>query len=190
MLIMIPTMGSVRTELASWLLDAQKLGHESGFTLGVSPHSRARNLMVEQFLATKHDYLLMIDSDTIPPTDALDHIELIHSQPKILTGITHIQRAEGPRANVYIKPEDVEHPLELKDLPKSRFTVAGCGASFLCVHRSVFETIPKPWFKSIEFDNGNICSEDLYFCQQAKEAGFEIVCDPEIVCGHAKTVVI
>ena len=183
---MVPTMGTIRTELANWLLKAQQAGHESRFTFNVSPHSRARNMMVEHFLTTNHQYILMIDSDTIPPEDALDHI----GTDKILTGVTHIQRAEGPRANVYIVPEDVEKPMTIAELPKERFTVAGCGASFLVVHRSVFEAIPKPWFKTLEFDNGNICSEDLYFCEQATNAGFEIVCDPGIVCGHAKTTII
>ena len=187
---MIPTMGTIRTELVNWLLKAQKAGHQVQFTLNMAPHSKARNAMVEHFLTTDQDYLLMIDSDTIPPEDALDHIELTVAQPKILTGITNIQREEGSRANVYINTVDVENPSKIEDLPKERFTVAGCGASFLVVHRSVFEAIPKPWFKTIEFDNGNICSEDLYFCEQARNAGFEIVCDPAIVCGHAKTVVI
>lgn len=188
---MVPTLGTIRTELANWLLKAQLQGHESRFTLNVSPHSKARNMIVDHFLSTDHQYLLMIDSDTIPPEDALDNIELTSGQPKILTGITHIKDGEkGKRVNVFINHEDVETVTKLEDLPKDRFKVAGCGASFLVVHRSVFETIPKPWFKTIEFDNGNICSEDLYFCEQANNAGFEIVCDPAIVCGHAKTTII
>lgn len=186
-------MGNVRTELALWLLRAQKKGNEIRFTVDMAPHSLARNTIVEYFMDSKHDYLLMVDSDTVPPGDALDHIDTLDlpkDKPKILTGITHIKDGEGKRVNVFINHEDVEKSMQLEDLPKDRFKIAGCGASFLLVHREVFEKIPKPWFKAIEFDNGNKCSEDLYFCEQANNAGYEIICDPAIVCKHAKTVFI
>ena len=35
-----------------------------------------------------------------------------------------------------------------------------------------------------------MCGEDVSFCLDAKEAGFEIWCDPRIRVGHEKTRII
>lgn len=55
------------------------------------------------------------------------------------------------------------------------------GTGCFLVHRSVFETMPAPWFEYRQGGN----SEDLIFCKEAKEV-FEIpvFCDLSTVCGH------
>jgi hypothetical protein len=43
------------------------------------------------------------------------------------------------------------------------------------------------------FDSGEVqdmCGEDVSFCLDAKEAGFEIWCDPKIRVGHEKTRIL
>ena len=185
MLIAVPTMGSVHTLLANWLVN-QASQHEIIFTNQVSPHSHARNRIVELFLSSPHNELLMVDSDTIPPEGLLFGI----SQYDIVTGVTPILRGDESFANVYINTTDVESPLRLNELPTEPFKVVGCGASFLYIKRHVLEEMSKPWFKTIEFDNGNICSEDLYFCEQVIKNGFDIWCLPQFRCQHAKTILL
>ena len=55
--------------------------------------------------------------------------------------------------------------------------------------------LPYPWFapKMQVFESGEVqdmCGEDVSFCLDAKEAGFEIWCDPRVRVGHEKTRVI
>lgn len=184
-LVAVPTMGSVRVELVGWL---KSQPDEYFFTNQLSPHSTARNHIVDAFLKTNHDFLLMIDADTVPPPDAVRH--LLETQRKtgasVVTGITPILRAGVPVANVYIRYPDVESPPSLEDLPESAFAIVGCGASCLLIARSVFQKIKPPYFKAIEYDNGARCSEDLYFCQQVNNAKLSIVADPRVVCQHIK----
>ncbi len=57
------------------------------------------------------------------------------------------------------------------------------------------EGMPYPWFapKMQVFESGEVqdmCGEDVSFCLDAKEAGFEIWCDPRVRVGHEKTRVI
>ena len=50
-----------------------------------------------------------------------------------------------------------------------------------------------PWFapKMQVFESGDVqdmCGEDVSFCLDAKEMGYEIWCDPKIRVGHEKTL--
>ena len=83
------------------------------------------------------------------------------------------------------------------------FTVDYAGFGWLLIQKGVFEDfdengkkkIEYPWFapKMQVFESGNVqdmCGEDVSFCLDAKEAGFEIWCDPRIRVGHEKTRII
>ena len=55
--------------------------------------------------------------------------------------------------------------------------------------------MPYPWFapKMQVFESGEVqdmCGEDVSFCLDAKEAGFDIWCDPRIRVGHEKQRII
>tara|TARA_A100000172_G_scaffold11851_2_gene6322 strand:- start:2094 stop:2960 length:867 start_codon:yes stop_codon:yes gene_type:complete len=80
---------------------------------------------------------------------------------------------------------------------KKPFTVDYTGFGWLLIKNGVFEHegMPYPWFapKMQIFESGEVqdmCGEDVSFCLDAKEAGFEIWCDPRIRVGHEKTRVI
>lgn len=77
------------------------------------------------------------------------------------------------------------------------FTVDYTGFGWVMVKNGVFENekMPYPWFapKMQVFESGEVqdmCGEDVSFCLDAKEAGYEIWCDPRIRVGHEKTRVI
>ena len=77
------------------------------------------------------------------------------------------------------------------------FTVDYTGFGWLLIKKGVFEHegMPYPWFapKMQIFESGEVqdmCGEDVSFCLDAKEAGFEIWCDPRIRVGHEKTRII
>ena len=80
---------------------------------------------------------------------------------------------------------------------KKPFTVDYTGFGWLLIKNDVFEheQMPYPWFapKMQIFESGEVqdmCGEDVSFCLDAKEAGFEIWCDPRIRVGHEKTRII
>ena len=80
---------------------------------------------------------------------------------------------------------------------KKPFTVDYTGFGWLLIKKGVFESegLPYPWFapKMQIFESGEVqdmCGEDVSFCLDAKEAGFDIWCDPRIRVGHEKTRII
>ena len=80
---------------------------------------------------------------------------------------------------------------------KKPFTVDYTGFGWVLIKKGVFEDekMSYPWFapKMQVFESGavqDMCGEDVSFCLDAMDAGFEIWCDPRIRVGHEKTRVI
>ena len=70
--------------------------------------------------------------------------------------------------------------------------VSHTGFGFLLIKKGVFESMTYPWFKPIEKRIGDMVDftmEDVSFCLRAKEAGFKIYIDPQVIVGHEKKVV-
>ena len=80
---------------------------------------------------------------------------------------------------------------------KKPFTVDYAGFGWLMIEKGVFEDekMKYPWFapKMQVFESGSVqdmCGEDVSFCLDAMDAGFEIWCDPRIRVGHEKSRII
>ena len=80
---------------------------------------------------------------------------------------------------------------------KKPFTVDYTGFGWVVIKKGVFEDekMTYPWFapKMQVFESGEVqdmCGEDVSFCLDAMDAGFEIWCDPVIRVGHEKMRII
>ena len=80
---------------------------------------------------------------------------------------------------------------------KKPFTVDYTGFGWVLIKKGVFEheQMTYPWFapKMQVFESGavqDMCGEDVSFCLDAMDEGFDIWCDPRIRVGHEKTRVI
>jgi len=60
--------------------------------------------------------------------------------------------------------------------------VHSCGAAGMLIRREVLETLDDPWFEGAQ--------EDIYFCEKATEAGFDIHLDLANPLGHLTTVAV
>jgi hypothetical protein len=72
-----------------------------------------------------------------------------------------------------------------KFMPNALVEVLHTGSSGMLVRKQVFEAIEPPWFEM-----GNGISEDVIFCQKAREAGFDVFVDLAIRIGHITTAVV
>ena len=78
---------------------------------------------------------------------------------------------------------------------KKPFTVDYTGFGWVLIKNGVFEKLEYPWFapKMQQFESGEVqdmCGEDVSFCLDAMDEGYEIWCDPRIRVGHEKTRII
>ena len=68
------------------------------------------------------------------------------------------------------------------------------GFGWVLIKQGVFENLEYPWFapKLMHIDENiqDVCSEDVAFCHDVKDAGFDIWMDPTCRVGHEKLITI
>lgn len=151
------------------------------------PFDHARNQGAMHCLDHGFDYCLYLDSDVIPPSDAV--LKLMSRRKPIISGVYH---RRSPPEGVPVMLKGGKWIQNYK--PNTIMEVDLVGAGCLLVHRSVFQTLPqqregKHWFdwrvdmQSV-LPQGAAMSEDFTFCQHAKSNGFKIYVDTSVVCKH------
>lgn len=199
-LLGLPTMGTINTYLViammHWFADSVKTGDKSILvypSINVRPHDKARNHIVEEFLKTDATHLFFIDSDTIPPPDALD--KLLKADVDIISGITPIIEHDPMRANdssgFYKKWNCVGTDDQLVKPNSGIVPIKGAGGSCILIKREVFEKIKAPWYKFVDKDDTGKeveISEDIYFIINAISHGFNPMCDTSVIAKHEKPI--
>jgi hypothetical protein len=151
----------------------------------------ARNKIVERFLQSDGEWLLMVDSDMGFPADLPMRLLATADAEKrpIVGGLCFGMNLEqGVFPTAYWIHEG--RFWILGKLPDEPFQVDGTGAAVLMIHRSVFaKTIidgwPGRWFDRL-FYGGEPVGEDLSFCLRCRAAGVPIWIDPTIPIDHYK----
>ena len=150
-----------------------------------------------------YDWQLWIDSDIVFNTDAF--WALVQMDKDIAAGWYATEDGRTTSVAHWLEEEDfaknggvMNH--EMVDTISNRkkpFTVDYTGFGWVLVKHGVFEhpDMKYPWFapQMQVFESGDVqdmCGEDVSFCLEAKKAGFEIWCNPQIRVGHEKTRII
>lgn len=142
-------------------------------------------------------HLLFLDADMVWPTDVLTKL-LAHHDKGIVGGL-YVMR-HPPFAPVALKDGSVpegslvtqyQHAGEaLTSTELIPVEVLGMGCTLIPM--TVFDQIgPRPWFEyANDADGWPVVTEDVPFCQKAAKAGYSILLDPTISCGHVTVNVV
>ena len=110
------------------------------------------------------------------------------------TSVAHWLEEDDFRSNGGVMNHEMVDGISKRKKP---FTVDYTGFGWVLIKKGVFEDkkMTYPWFapKMQVFESGavqDMCGEDVSFCLDAIDAGFEIWCDPRIRVGHEKQRVI
>ena len=159
------------------------------YLVGDSLVTRARNKVVQRFLDTDGDYLLFIDSDIIFTQN--DIIKLRNNNKKLCGGV--YLKKKLPYSAVCNRLLGEEG-----DLHK----MAEIGTGFMMIHRDIFTSIsdkyPEHYYNNeSDEDKGQYydyfrvgvvenryLSEDYYFCWLARQCGYDVYLDPDILVKH------
>ena len=155
-----------------------------------------------------YDYQLWIDSDIVFNTEKFWQLcDLANpaegEEREIVSGWYLTEDGKTSSVAHWLEEDDFRNnggvmnheTLETMAKRKKPFTVDYTGFGWVMIKKGVFEGLEYPWFapKMQVFESGavqDMCGEDVSFCLDAKEEGFEIWCDPRIRVGHEKTRVI
>lgn len=147
----------------------------------------ARNQMVEEFLGTGADYLLMVDTDMVFTPGHLRRLVALDTDVAAAAYMFDLGRLDAA-----VDTPDGIKTLLSDPLPDGPGQVDYAGSGFMLVKREVFEKIGGNWFDHItlEDDAKTWLWEDWSFCKRVKEAGFHIWLDPNCRPGHLKIVTL
>ena len=145
-----------------------------GYTAGY-PASSTRNRIVQQFLASQCDVLMMLDDDQWPAFNPFGYIDL----DKDILGFPYPSLRINDPVNII-----PWFPAPMSDAGLQRVNYVGGG--MMIIARRVLESIRAPFADVYDADGIFTEGEDLSFCRRAVEAGFEIWCDMSAPLAHVK----
>jgi len=155
----------------------------------------ARTKAAKSAVDKGYDWLLCIDSDVVPPKDALENA-LSHGKDVVFGYYAKGKNTEGKTClyEAGRKKYDVLHYKqelqEMRDAGDYLIPVRGGGFGFVLINPSVFKRLKEPWFDYVWDYDGRKLSEDYYFCTECRKAGIGLFADTRIDCGHVKECVI
>ncbi len=129
-----------------------------------------RRQMINEVLEKHKDltHVLFVDTDVIPPDGFIDKL-FLHNTPLV--------------SGFYISPDDQNLPCSKKDgdyytgKGLEEVDVFSMGATL--IQREVLEKVEYP-----EANKSHRLDADSEFCKKAKEAGFKVMQDFDLVCKH------
>lgn len=160
----------------------------------------ARNVLAKEFLKTQCDWAFWMDADQVIPSETIPHLLAVAKAKKafFVSGI-YYQRSGSHRAALWVKSPVLLDGSMVNEPKKERshfFVVPGdnvtqpfkvdvCGFGCVLTHKSMFEKIKYPYFVyEGAWGTDDHCSEDFYFCIEAKKAGFQLWAAPKLKVGH------
>jgi len=148
---------------------------------------KARNNLIKEFLQSDCQYLFFVDIDMGLPINGLK--QLIEDDKDVIGGL-YFERI--PPHNPIMMEKGTFTKKEHRYIFQRNYTegvveVDATGAGALLIKKEVLKKIPYPWFaEPPEYS----ISEDFYFCEQLKKAGYKIYVDTRVKITHfAETIV-
>jgi hypothetical protein len=65
-----------------------------------------------------------------------------------------------------------------------RVNGGGFGCALIDTEIFNFSTVSMPYFNYVNYPDGNVLSEDLYFCSALRNAGHGVYLNTKVVCKH------
>ena len=144
-----------------------------------------RNLIADWVIKGGYDYLFSVDSDVTFDNQVLQ--KFINHDVDVVSGI-YRQRKDEQILEVYGEHGGNLSWADISD--KKLLKIGGCGFGCVLVKREVFEGVGQPAFEyHVALDHKDTISEDWDFCAKARDKGFKVWADTDVVCGHIGSTV-
>jgi len=184
--VAVLNQGNIRADLNLVLMRMMQDGrHSLKITYpSLKDIAHNRNQIVKDFLKSGYDYLLMLDDDTVPQHNILDLVYL----DKDIIGVPYPQWNEGDIYWVVMdKVEDGYKAIPIKERGGLK-KVDALGTGCILIARRVLEEIKAPFMRKWSDEGLAEIGLDFYFCDKAREKGFEVWCHWNYPCEHYKNI--
>lgn len=134
----------------------------------------SRTWLVLEAIKRGATHILFVDSDMVFPEDTLNRL-LAHNKP--IVGVEYNKR-EFPL-------KGVQEALEERS-DTAIYKAKHVGTGMLLIDLTVFAKLQGSWFNFGRDSQGAlVLGEDVWFCNTARDAGYDVWVDPTIKMGHA-----
>lgn len=155
-----------------------------------TPVMNNRAKIVQEFRRMGADFLLMLDEDCVPHKNLFDlaerNLDIVGFPAPLWRGVSNpkdpivwnfeLIDTQGDRlSDCLLRDGDVQE-------------VARIGTGGILVAKRVFEKIPAPFIEPVDVYGARVIGGDLYFCNQARAAGFKIWAAPAYLLSHLKVL--
>ena len=150
-----------------------------------------RDLLVERALERDADILVMCDDDMVLPPHALAQLcASLDAHPKAaLAGALYYSR-DGFRPMVVDRWDGGDtRTAVIPAFDRNPVSVDGIGFGCVAIRAAVLRDLRPPYFAAhvfVERSAGRVrvCNEDYLFCARLRHAGWDVLLDPGVRCGH------
>jgi len=185
--IAVLNQGSIRVELTDLL---SKLPRQQKYNISITyparkPISNNRNTIVKHFLETDYDYLLMIDGDCIPTNKILD---LADYDKDIIGAVCFGYLKKMLVPFVMKRKKDGKYNVLNIDQSSGVVECDGIGTGVMMIARRVLEDMPFPFRNEYDPEGIKVKGLDFNFCRRAKDKGFKVWVDTDMLVSHWTTM--
>lgn len=192
-LVAVPTFENIYPDTFKALWDMNKGGHDVGFDFVRGYDcATARNNIVKRALDAGADYLMMVDNDVTVPRDALVNL-MEHGVDVVMGYYAHRNGANDATTKTNVcKRGELNYTMQYTGGELAAYRnngeylvrVHGGGMGCILIRCSALARMQYPYYKWVDYGNGGMLSEDLYFCEQCRMAGIKVYADTRVSCGH------
>jgi len=182
--IAVLNQGDIRAELAYVLTE---LTHQNKYNIMISypankPISHNRNKIVQDFLQRKNfDYLLMLDSDNVPPTNILN---LADFDKDVICGLSFGWQQKLVVPSIFRRKKDGLYTIAPFRGDEGLIEVDAAGSGQMMIARRVLEKIRYPFRNEYDRDGIKKLGLDINFCERAKDLGFKVYAHLDYISSH------
>lgn len=145
---------------------------------GFFPHNN-RNAAVREALDLGLAWVFFLDDDQLLHPDSLTRL-LAHDRDVVSCNLLSKDAPFMPYLFFATNAVGAGYADTLDRKGRGVVEVAACGLGGVLVKTDVFRALPEPWFAVDQ----HLKTDDLYFCREAKKAGYAIHCDLDVLSGH------
>jgi len=158
----------------------------------IKPLDSARCELVKKAKESGASHIFFWDDDIVLPSETIER--LLQHDRDIVTGL-YFKRLAPYTPVVYDKENDKRQYRSFVDYPDDGrlIDVKAAGLGCMLIKLDVFDSIVSDWFRWGESRGSNkdlFVGEDIWFCEQARQAGFRVYLDSGLKCGHVGELVV
>ncbi len=164
--------------------ELKKAGHEVlvKYVVGGYPIDTVRNMIADELIKSKYDYLLSLDADISVINPEIINTAISFNLP-ILTGVYMMRSSDNTSLAVFRNGKLTS--LGASNLKGTLMKVDASGMGCVLIAREVFEKIKRPWFKwTYDPHDGKGMGEDRYFFIKARKYGIPTIAFTMWRCTH------